>query len=64
MAAEVTRGEGASISDFVLYSYVLNSFASFVSMYVCVFFLYVHICICKRMTSKYKVKTTPHSNTI
>ena len=44
MAAEVTRGEGASISDFVLYSYVLNSFASFVSMYVCVFFcMYIYV---------------------
>jgi hypothetical protein len=41
MATEVTLGEGASISDFVLYSYVLNSVASFVSMCVC-----VCVCVC------------------
>jgi hypothetical protein len=50
MANEVTLGEGASVSDFVLYSYVLNSVASFVSMCVCVCVGGgAHICICKRI---------------
>ena len=41
MANEVTLGEGASVSDFVLYSYVLNPVASFVSVCVC-----VCVCVC------------------
>ena len=41
MATEVTLGEGASVSEFVLCSYVLNSVASFVS--ICV---YVCVCVC------------------
>ena len=43
MTTEVTQGEGAPVSDFVLYSYVLKSVASYVSMFVCVC---VCVCVC------------------